>query len=88
MNPNITNTKKIIDCAPIDTSTVEERTNRELRSTKVSKSVRKNMEISVHNLIESEKKAFLPLCKIGAATLSELEKVLREGNTSSESNNW
>jgi len=88
MNPNITNTKKIVDCAPIDTSTVEERINRELGSTKVSKSVRKNMEISVQSLKESEKKAFLPLCKIGATTLMDLEKVLREGNTSSESENW
>lgn len=88
MNPNNSISKKIVNCSPIDTASVEERINRELGSTKTNKSARKNMEISMNSLIESEKKAFLPLCKIGATTLMDLEKVLREGNTSKESDNW
>lgn len=88
MSPKNTITKKIVDCAPINALTIEERINNELGSKKVSKSIRNNMVIMEKNIIESETKAFTSICKVGANTILELEKTLKGGNTSKNSDNW
>lgn len=88
-NSNGITYKKIIDSAPIDTASIETRTSRALAINKSTGKLEKKLTgIMVKNEMESEKDAFLPLCNRAITSLLELEKVLKEGNHSTENKDW
>lgn len=87
-SPNKVVSKRIVECAPLDTTSVSSKIYILTGEKLVSSKVRKFYEKQVQKTITSEFKAFIPICKRSENSIIGMEKVLKGGNTSKENDNW
>lgn len=83
--------KLICACAPIDTTTISDRTTQTLLSQgykKANKTITKSVAESVTFDYESEMNAFPRLFEKAINTIVSFEKSLKDGNNSKETENW
>lgn len=87
-NEQPTVNKRIVDCQPIDTTSINDRIEWEVSKHSSYKNTYKKYYSSYMPIIlESEKSALAPLCKIVSSTIENLEKVLKE-ESSNNNENW
>jgi len=81
-------TKRIVNCQPIDTTSSKDRIEIEVSKYSTYKNTYRNYYKSYMPIIlESEKNAFIALCKETFETMFSLEKVLKE-ESSKNTENW